>query len=152
MDWFVAVVDPADMWKAHKSYALCELVFIIGFILIFFHGKDMPWNCRQITLVCFWIIYIALKQGGRWPFYVFATIFHGFTVEFMAYFFPHIDNFWHAQGIFTFVERRLPLYIVFLCTYKTPNFYNELSKAKRFHISRHCVLLSLIMGHVKDET
>lgn len=35
----------------------------------------------------------------------------------MAYFFPHIDNFWHAQGVFTLVERRMPLYIVFLCKY-----------------------------------
>lgn len=58
---------------------------------------------------------LAFKQGGRWPFFWWATIFHGFTVEFMAYFFPHIDNFWHAQGVFTFVERRMPLYIVFLC-------------------------------------
>lgn len=33
----------------------------------------------------------------------------------MAYFFPHIDNFWHAQGVFTLIERRMPLYIVFLC-------------------------------------
>lgn len=92
-DWFVAYVEPANMWRAHKSYIFCEAVFIIGGILIFFH---------------------SLKQGGRWPFFYFATIFHGFTVELMAYFFPHIDNFWHAQGIFTFVERRLPLYVVFL--------------------------------------
>lgn len=35
----------------------------------------------------------------------------------MAYFFPHIDNFWHAQGVFTFVERRMPLYIIFLCRF-----------------------------------
>lgn len=93
----MAYIEPANIWRAHKSYIYCEAVFIIGGILMFFH---------------------SLKQGGRWPFLYFASIFHGFTVELMAYFVPHIDNFWHAQGVFTFIERRLPLYVVFLCRFQ----------------------------------
>ena len=31
---------------------------------------------------------------------------------------PDIDSFWHAQGIFTFLGQRLPLYIILLCKYQ----------------------------------
>lgn len=58
---------------------------------------------------------VALKQGGRWPWLFFASMFHGFFVECMAYFCPFIENFWHARGIFTFLDRRMAIYIVFLC-------------------------------------
>lgn len=99
--------------------------------------------------------FVALRQGGRWPYFYVATIFHGFTVEFMAYFFPHIDNFWHAQGVFTFIERRMPLYIVFLCM--CLRFAASFRRKLQINIvltlgsCRYGVLLPLILGHVEDE-
>lgn len=64
----------------------------------------------QYILIC-----IAFTEGGRWPWLFFAAMCHGFVVEFMAYFAPFIENFWHAQGIVTLFDRRMTLYIVFLC-------------------------------------
>lgn len=57
----------------------------------------------------------AFKKGGRWPWLVCAATTHGFFLENVAYFAPFIENFWHAQGIVTFLDRRMALYIVFLC-------------------------------------
>lgn len=91
----------------------------------------------------------ALRQGGRWPFYFFATIFHGFTVEFMAYFFPHIDNFWHAQGVITLVERRMPFYIIFLCIYFQIIFTIDLRELTIVCVFRYCILLPWILGCVQ---
>lgn len=68
----------------------------------------------ELIIVQFPLI-IAFKTGGRWPWLFFAAMFHGFVVEFMAYFAPFIANFWHAQGIITLFDRRMSLYIAFLC-------------------------------------
>lgn len=61
---------------------------------------------------------LAFKTGGRWPWLFLASMTHGFVVEFLAYFAPFIENFWHAQGLITFFDRRMALYIAFLCTYR----------------------------------
>lgn len=68
----------------------------------------------------------------------------------MAYFFPHIDNFWHAQGVFTFFERRMPLYIMFLCN-NTKYFKDKDILLIIFLHDRYSILLSFIMGNVQNE-
>lgn len=109
-------IDPVDYWKAHKSYALCEIIFLIGAVAILIHCECHC--CVCVVLVKIHNPYVtALKQGGRWPWLFLATILHGFTVENMAYFAPFIENFWHAQGVVTFLDRRMAIYIVFLCEF-----------------------------------
>ena len=68
-----------------------------------------------ITLTIFYIL--ALRNGGRFRWLWLATVLHGLTVECVSYFLPDIDNFWHAQGVITFLGLRLPLYIALLCKY-----------------------------------
>lgn len=57
----------------------------------------------------------AFKTGGRWPWFFFATMSHGFVVELISYFSPFINNFWHAQSILMLFDRRMPLYIAIIC-------------------------------------
>ena len=54
-----------------------------------------------------------------------GIVLHGLFVEAVSYWMPDIDSFWHAQGIFTFIGQRLPLYIILLCKYDfSAIFYN----------------------------
>lgn len=150
----MAYNDPTNIWRSHKSYLLCEAVFIAGAIVMFFHCKMFDDFFKRRLRIYYRYLSVALKQGGRWPFLYFAAIFHGFTVEFMAYFFPHIDNFWHAQGVFTFVERRLPLYVVFLCRCSlTIDYASEFEETQfdKKKLLRSCLLLPIVLGNVKIE-
>lgn len=61
------------------------------------------------------LIVVAFKTGGRWPWLFFAAIGQGFLVEFLSYFAPFIENFWHAQAVITLFDRRMALYIAVLC-------------------------------------
>ncbi|XP_031618054.1 uncharacterized protein LOC116337539 [Contarinia nasturtii] len=101
-DWLVAYRDPYDYWKSHPTYAICELNFLIGASLMLAH---------------------AFVTGGRWPWLFFASMTHGFVIELISYFAPFIENFWHAQGIITFFDRRMALYIAILY----PMFYYHAS-------------------------
>lgn len=149
-DWLVTYFDPIDYWKAHKSYVLCEIIFVVGGLLAFAHGKHVPrpTKIRQKIIIFFQLI-AAFKQGGRWPWLVVAATTHGFFLENVAYFAPFIENFWHAQGIVTFLDRRMPLYIVFLCEHRNDD--NCVTANALTHIFfRYRLLLSGIVGDVED--
>ncbi|XP_055323657.1 uncharacterized protein LOC129578703 [Sitodiplosis mosellana] len=103
-NWLIGYMDPYDYWNAHPTYAICELDFLIGAGLMLVH---------------------AFTTGGRWPWLFFASMFHGFVVELIAYFAPFIANFWHAQGMITLFDRRMALYIAVLY----PVFYYHASWA-----------------------
>lgn len=49
-DWLVTYMDPVDYWKAHKSHVLCEIIFVIGGLLAFVHGKYKSNNNGQINV------------------------------------------------------------------------------------------------------
>lgn len=130
-DWIFSYMHPVDYWKAHPSYVLCEAIFIFGAITMIIHGvcvcehqtpKTLNIEAKSAVFYSIWLIFfvfylLAFKEGGRWPWLFFAAMGHGFFVEFMAYFAPFIENFWHAQGIVTLFDRRMTLYIAFLCKF-----------------------------------
>lgn len=95
----------------------------IYFFVWCFNNDNTWYSSSHNYLVFSYVIYLridfvfdeAFSKGGRWPWLFFAAMMHGFVVEFMAYFAPFIENFWHAQGVITFFDRRMAIYIVFLC-------------------------------------
>lgn len=95
-DWWVQFRDPYDTIEKHASFLGVEIVCFTGTLLTLIH---------------------ALRNGGRFRWLWLATLLHGITVECVSYFIPDIDNFWHAQGVVTFLGLRLPLYIALIYPY-----------------------------------
>ena len=62
-------------------------------------------------------MFTAHKAGGRYYHFWWACIIVSLVTECVCYFMPNLNNFWHAQGVLTFVGRRFPLYIVIICEY-----------------------------------
>ncbi|XP_052268435.1 uncharacterized protein LOC127869817 [Dreissena polymorpha] len=58
--------------------------------------------------------FAAQRVGGRFKYLWLGVILHGLFVEMVSYWMPDVDSFWHAQGIFMFLGKRLPLYSVCL--------------------------------------
>lgn len=79
-----------------------------------------------------------------------APIGHGLFVEVICYYFPDINNFWHAQSMIMLIGRRLPLHILFLCEYSPtlpPHLWIILS-----HLAfRHGLLLSRFLGRFQAQ-
>ncbi|XP_052783470.1 uncharacterized protein LOC128222985 [Mya arenaria] len=93
-EWFVAYRSPSDIKKHHPDFLTMELCCFACTFLTFLHAQ---------------------RVGGRFKYLWVGVILHGLFVEMVSYWMPDIDSFWHAQGIFTFLGKRLPLYIV--CIY-----------------------------------
>ena len=70
-----------------------------------------------LAVYIFFFFCLAQRIGGRFKFLWIAVILHGLFVEAVSYWMPDIDSFWHAQGIFMFIGKRLPLYIICICKY-----------------------------------
>lgn len=91
LEWFVSFRNPKEIWHAHWSYLVIEILFFICGFLTFKH---------------------ACKKGGRNVYLWLAAALHGIVVETLSYLLP--DNFWHAQSTIMFLGFRLPAYIILL--------------------------------------
>lgn len=66
-DWLVTYFDPVDYWKAHKSYVLCEIIFVIGGLLGFAHGKlaHVKWIVCCLIYGSFQLQHLNKVADGR---------------------------------------------------------------------------------------
>lgn len=103
-EWFIQLRSPSDILKHHADFFKMEMCVFMTATLTFIH---------------------ASRVGGRYLFLWIGIVLHGLFVEAVSYWMPDIDSFWHAQGIFTFLGQRLPLYIILLY----PVFYYTASVA-----------------------
>uniref|UniRef100_A0A1I8ARY9 AcidPPc domain-containing protein n=1 Tax=Steinernema glaseri TaxID=37863 RepID=A0A1I8ARY9_9BILA len=91
-DWLCKYQDPAQILENHWSFLVAELVFFFLAGLTFLH---------------------AWRRGGRYLYAWIGILIHALNVETVSHWIPGMDNFWHAQGIFTLFGSRAPLYVIF---------------------------------------
>ena len=85
--------SPIEIYREEPTFLICELLFITTAILSLVH---------------------ALRYRGRYLWLWNATIAHGLMTECLSYFYPPIDNFWHAQSTVMMFGQREPLHIILL--------------------------------------
>lgn len=61
-DWIFTYMHPYDYWKAHPSYVICEIDFIVGAALMITHGQSVDvfsfnsiytlYTLSRFTLIC----------------------------------------------------------------------------------------------------
>jgi hypothetical protein len=85
--------SPIEIYREEPTFLICELLFITTALLSLVH---------------------ALRYRGRYLWLWNATIAHGLMTECLSYFYPPIDNFWHAQSTVMMFGQREPLHIILL--------------------------------------
>lgn len=110
---------------------------------------------KKNDFLCLKFTKLAFKTGGRWPWLFFAAMIHGMIIEMICYFLPFVQNFWHAQGIITLFDHRMPLYVAIIRRNHTWYLHICVISSNLFDVlqcHRSFILLSCVMGGIQTKT